>query len=70
MLFLPAVKIDFKLSFDENEAFLALTSVSSFVHLLLKQIQEKIAYKTQQKKLGEEKENAERIKSICKHPDL
>ncbi len=56
---------DFKLFFDENEAFIALTSVSSFVHLLLKQIQEKIAYQTQQKKLAEEKENAEKIKTIA-----
>jgi hypothetical protein len=56
---------DFKLFFDESEAFIALTSVSSFVHLLLKQIQEKIAYQTQQKKLAEEKENAEKIKAIA-----
>ncbi|MBU1373854.1 MAG: GxxExxY protein [Bacteroidetes bacterium] len=55
---------DFKLFFDESEAFIALTSVSSFVHLLLKQIQEKIAYQTQQKKLTEQKENAEKINDI------
>lgn len=42
---------DYKLIFDENEAFLALTSVSSFVHLLLKQIQEKLAFNNEQKRL-------------------
>lgn len=56
---------DYKLFFDENEAFVAMNSVTSFVHLLLKQIQEKIAYNTQQKKLEEEKEIAERIKKIA-----
>lgn len=56
---------DYKLFFDENEAFIAMTSVTSFVHLLLKQIQEKIAFNTQQKKLEEEKEIAERIKKIA-----
>lgn len=42
---------DYKLIFDENEAFIALTSVSSFVHLLLKQIQEKLAFDNEQKRL-------------------
>ncbi|PXV60166.1 hypothetical protein CLV62_13014 [Dysgonomonas alginatilytica] len=42
---------DYKLLFDESEAFIALTSVSSFVHLLLKQIQEKVAYIIQQQVL-------------------
>lgn len=56
---------DYKLFFDENEAFIAMTSVTSFVHLLLKQIQEKIAFNTQQKKLEEEKEIAKRIKKIA-----
>jgi hypothetical protein len=36
---------------DENEAFLALNNVSSFVHLLLKQIEEKIAYENELKKI-------------------
>jgi hypothetical protein len=44
---------DHKLFFDESEAFLALTSVNSFVHLLLKEIQEKIAFNLQEKKLKE-----------------
>lgn len=41
---------DYKLVFDENEAFIALSSVSSFIHLLLKQIKEKVLYTSQQKK--------------------
>lgn len=46
-----------------------MTSVTSFVHLLLKQIQEKIAFITQQKKLSEEKEVAERIRQIATSKD-
>ncbi|MDM1352459.1 hypothetical protein HX014_18035 [Myroides marinus] len=56
---------DYKLFFDENEAFIAMTSVTSFVHLLLKQIQEKIAFNTQQKKLEDEKENLDKIREIA-----
>ncbi len=41
---------DYKLLFKEDEAFLALTSVTSFVHLLLKEILEKNAYTTELKK--------------------
>lgn len=37
---------DYKLIFREDEAFMALTNVSSFVHLLLKEIQEKIAFQS------------------------
>lgn len=53
---------DYKLFFDENEAFIALMSVSSFVHLLLKQIQEKITYSTEQKRLAERKNFIEKLK--------
>tara|TARA_R110002050_G_scaffold109799_5_gene221571 strand:+ start:20024 stop:20968 length:945 start_codon:yes stop_codon:yes gene_type:complete len=35
---------DYKLVLDEHEAFLAFINVCSFVHLLLKQIQEKLAF--------------------------
>lgn len=58
---------DFNLFFDESEAFIALTSVSSFVYLLLIQIQEEIARQTKKKKLAEaeEKENVEKIKAIA-----
>lgn len=55
---------DYKLIFDESEAFIALTSVSSFVHLLLKQIQEAIAFLSEKKKLIEEKEKLLELKEI------
>lgn len=55
---------DYKLFFDENEAFIALTSVTSFVHLLLKQIQEKAAYLDLQKKLEDEKVSIENVEKL------
>lgn len=53
---------DYKLIFDENEAFIALTSVSSFVHLLLKQIQEKLAFNNEQKRLQLELDKLKELK--------
>lgn len=53
---------DYKLIFDENEAFIALTSVSSFVHLLLKQIQEKLAFNNEQKRLQSEQDKLKELK--------
>lgn len=53
---------DHKLIFDENEAFIALTNVSSFVHLLLKQIKEKLAFNNEQKKLQNETDKLKEIK--------
>lgn len=53
---------DYKLIFDENEAFIALTNVSSFVHLLLKQIQEKLAFNNEQKRLQLEQEKLKELK--------
>ncbi|RQO30397.1 hypothetical protein DBR32_12570 [Taibaiella sp. KBW10] len=53
---------DYKIIFNESEAFIALTSVSSFVHLLLKQIQEKLAFNKEQKILQEQKESLEQLK--------
>jgi hypothetical protein len=41
---------DYRLILDENEAFLAVLNVSSFVHVLLKQIQERVAYENELKK--------------------
>lgn len=52
---------DHKLIFDENEAFIALTNVSSFVHLLLKQIKEKLAFNNEQKRLQKETEKLKEI---------
>jgi hypothetical protein len=42
---------DYKLVLDGNEAFLALITVSSFVHMLLKQVQEKLAYNQEKMKV-------------------
>lgn len=62
---------DYKLFFDESEAFIALSTVNSFVHLLLKQIQEKLAYLKEQKLLSEEKEIvSEIIESVNKKESL
>lgn len=62
---------DYKLFFDESEAFIALSTVNSFVHLLLKQIQEKLAYLKEQKLLYEEKEIVtEIIESVNKKESL
>ncbi|WP_299114524.1 hypothetical protein [uncultured Winogradskyella sp.] len=55
---------DYKLFFDNNEAFIALMSVTSFVHLLLNQIQEKLAYNEQQKTIEIHKEIIEKTKKI------
>jgi hypothetical protein len=50
---------DYKLVFDQSEAFMALTNVSSFVHLLLKQLQEKIAFEKELKRQETDKEKKE-----------
>ena len=55
---------DYKLIFDESEAFIALTSVSSFVHLLLKQIQEKLAFTNEQKRLALQQDKLKEIQQI------
>lgn len=55
---------DYNLIFDENEAFIALTNVSSFVHLLLKQIQERIAFKIEQERLQQDQETLDTIQRI------
>lgn len=56
---------DYKLFFDESEAFIAMTSVASFVHLLLKQILEKNAFNMQLKRLDKEKNALKQIKEIA-----
>lgn len=55
---------DYKLFFDQSEAFLALSSVTSFVHLLLNQIQEKSAFVKQQKRMIKESEVKSDISQI------
>lgn len=48
---------DFKLFFDSNEAFIAISNVSSFTYLLMKQIIEKIAYQNEQEKIKNSKKS-------------
>lgn len=55
---------DYKIIFDANEAFIALINVSSFVHLLLKEIQESLAFKKEREKLQHEKVKLEELKNI------
>lgn len=61
---------DYKLVLDENEAFLALMNVSSFVHLLLRQIQEKVAYETELKKETPEEIKLETEKILKERENL
>lgn len=42
---------DYKLFFDDSEAFIAYNSVTAFVHLLLKQLIERIAYAEESERL-------------------
>lgn len=55
-----------KLFFDESEAFIALVSVSAFVHLLLNQIKEKLAYNTEQNRLKNQKDLFNKIDELVK----
>ncbi len=43
---------DYKLYFDKHEAFMALSSVSSFTYLLLDQIIERLAYEYEKEKIA------------------
>lgn len=61
---------DYKLVLDENEAFLALMNVTSFVHLLLRQIQEKIAYEIELKKEIPESIKIETVKILKEKESL
>jgi PD-(D/E)XK nuclease superfamily len=60
---------DYQLFFDESEAFIALISVSSFVHLLLKQITEKIASKIEIENIQKSKTRQKRINDIINSTD-
>ncbi|MGO4292103.1 GxxExxY protein [Chitinophaga sp. RAB17] len=53
---------DYKLFFDNNEAFIAISSVSSFAYLLLNQILEKIAFDHQKSKIEQSKNEILKIK--------
>lgn len=60
---------DYQLFFDENEAFIALINVSAFVHLLLKQIQEKTAFESEKSRLSKSATKLDSIKNILKADD-
>lgn len=55
---------DYKLFFDENEAFIALVTVSAFVHLLLKQINEKLIYNQEEHRLKKVEGYVERLNKL------
>jgi len=55
---------DYKLFFDSSEAYIALTSVSSFVFLLLKQIMEKISADLELHNINTSKARQKRITSL------
>ena len=61
---------DFKLFFDQSEAFLAIVNVSAYIYVLLNQIIEKIAFDNEKERLKNEKEKQKLIQAIIKKPDL
>lgn len=62
---------DHKLFFSHSESFLAIISVSAFIHLLLNQIIEKLAFKAESEKLKESKKDIKaEIKDYSKRDDL
>lgn len=62
---------DHKLFFSHSESFLAIISVSTFIHLLLNQIIEKLAYNSEAEKLKDSKKDIKSgIKDYSKRNDL
>ena len=62
---------DHKLFFNHSESFLAIISVSAFIHLLLNQIIGKLAFQAESKKLKESKKDIKsEIKDYSKRNDL
>lgn len=61
---------DFKLFFDQSEAFLAIVNVSAYIYVLLNQIIEKLAFDNERKRLKGEKEKQKLISSIINQRDL
>lgn len=53
---------DYKLFFDNNEAFIAINSVSSFTFLLLNQIIEKLAFEYEKDKIKNSKKSTLKLK--------
>lgn len=61
---------DFKLFFDQSEAFLAIVNVSAYIYVLLNQIIEKLAFDNEKERLKNEKEKQNLISNIFKQADL
>lgn len=61
---------DFKLFFDQSEAFLAIVNVSAYIHVLLNQIIEKLAFDNEKERLENGKEKQKLIQAIVKKTDL
>lgn len=57
---------DYKLFFDRNEAFIAISNVSSFTYLLMNQIIEKIAFEKERKNLIKSKKTTLKLKEGMK----
>jgi hypothetical protein len=55
---------DFKLFFDQSEAFLAIVNVSAYIYVLLNQIIEKLAFDNEKERLKGEKEKKKLISAI------
>ncbi|WP_367109382.1 hypothetical protein [uncultured Psychrobacter sp.] len=60
---------DYKLTFDSGEAFIALMSVTSFIYLLLNEIQEKVAYKKQEKEIRDQHLISDKTREIIRNKD-
>lgn len=61
---------DFKLFFDQSEAFLAIVNVSAYIYVLLNQIIEKLAFDKEKERLKNEKDKQKTIQSIIKKSEL
>lgn len=61
---------NFKLFFDQSEAFLAIVNVSAYIYVLLNQIIEKLAFDKEKDRLKNEKEKQKIIQSIITKSDF
>jgi hypothetical protein len=57
---------DYKLFFDQSEAYLAIMNVSAYIHVLLNQIIEKLAFIAEQKRLKQEKSELNNLSKLFK----
>ena len=61
---------DFKLFFNESEAFLAIVNVSAYIYVLFNQIIEKLAFQNEQNRLMLEKSKQKTIQKIVSNSSL